>query len=248
MSNQSSSNYPFSGFAISPSLYPKFLNWNRAPLPTDSYPAGTRIQDNSVNPPVIYETTGGGIWGVTGTAGVASLNGLTGALTVVEQTPTGTSGAIAITVPGSGGASSVGFGTKFDGTTILANGSDQLSVANVIFMTGTTPTIEPYSVNSAQVITLPTNSAYYVEADIVGQSTANAAVVGGKQQCVVYNVAGTATLAGMQNQFLDENPAAPTGQQDFQFSVSGATVFLTFFGNATNPMNYKARVNYVTIP
>jgi len=47
-------------------VYPQFIMSNRAPTTQDIYNPGTRIQDNSVNPPIIYETTGAGIWNTEG--------------------------------------------------------------------------------------------------------------------------------------------------------------------------------------
>lgn len=43
-------------------VYPQFINANRSPTSQDIYPPGTRWQDNSVTPKVIYETTGAGTW------------------------------------------------------------------------------------------------------------------------------------------------------------------------------------------
>lgn len=47
-------------------VYPQFISWNRAPTSQDIYPAGTRIQDNSVSPPIIYSTSGAGNWDTGG--------------------------------------------------------------------------------------------------------------------------------------------------------------------------------------
>lgn len=48
-------------------VYPQFIGYAlRAPTSQDIYPPGTRWQDNSVNPPIIYETTGGGTWTTEG--------------------------------------------------------------------------------------------------------------------------------------------------------------------------------------
>ncbi len=60
-SNTNNSNMPF-GFYLDGSVYPQFLSGNRAPTSQDIYPPGTKIQDNSANPAVIYETTGAGNW------------------------------------------------------------------------------------------------------------------------------------------------------------------------------------------
>lgn len=44
-------------------VYPQFIGYAlRAPTSQDVYNPGTRWQDNSVNPPVIYQTTGAGVW------------------------------------------------------------------------------------------------------------------------------------------------------------------------------------------
>lgn len=48
-------------------VYPQFIGYAlRAPTTQDIYPPGTRWQDNSVNPAIIYETTGGGNWTTEG--------------------------------------------------------------------------------------------------------------------------------------------------------------------------------------
>ena len=48
-------------------VYPQFLSYPmRAPTSNDIYNPGTKWQDNSVNPPVIYETSGAGTWNTSG--------------------------------------------------------------------------------------------------------------------------------------------------------------------------------------
>ncbi len=48
-------------------VYPPFIGYAmRAPTTGDVYNPGTRWQDNSVNPAIIYETTGGGVWTTEG--------------------------------------------------------------------------------------------------------------------------------------------------------------------------------------
>lgn len=60
-------------------VYPQFLfDPLRAPNTNDIKPAGTRWLDNSVNPKVVYETTGGGNWYQT-SGGVASFSSITSA-------------------------------------------------------------------------------------------------------------------------------------------------------------------------
>jgi len=62
MSGQAPIGYAVDNFYVQP----VFLNAQRPPTVNDSYPAGTRWQDNSVNPPIIYETTGRGVWNTEG--------------------------------------------------------------------------------------------------------------------------------------------------------------------------------------
>lgn len=47
-------------------VYPQYIQANRAPTSLDILPGGTRWQDNSVSPPNVYATTGGGNWDVGG--------------------------------------------------------------------------------------------------------------------------------------------------------------------------------------
>jgi len=48
-------------------VYPQFIGYaQRAPTSQDIYNPGTRWQDNSVNPPLIYETSGAGNWDTGG--------------------------------------------------------------------------------------------------------------------------------------------------------------------------------------
>lgn len=54
------------GYGIDPFVYPQFLSFMRAPTSLDIYNPGTRWQDNSVNPAIIYSTSGAGNWDTGG--------------------------------------------------------------------------------------------------------------------------------------------------------------------------------------
>lgn len=72
---------------------------------------------------------------ISGMAGVISLNGLVGALTLINQ---GGAGAMSITVPGSGGPTSIGLSVNVDGVTIQIIGDQLVAVAPGINITPNT--------------------------------------------------------------------------------------------------------------
>jgi hypothetical protein len=62
-------------------VYPQFIGYAmRAPSTQDIYNPGTRWQDNSVNPAIIYQTSGAGRWYVTSGIPVVSVSGTTAAM------------------------------------------------------------------------------------------------------------------------------------------------------------------------
>ena len=92
-------------------VYPQFIGYAlRAPTTQDIYNPGTRWQDNSVNPPVIYQTTGAGIWFTdSGSAGSFSSLVVTGPTTLTGVTNINTTGASATNI-GTGGTGAVNIG------------------------------------------------------------------------------------------------------------------------------------------
>ena len=54
--------FPFDSIHVDNYAHPQFINANRAPTSNDIYQPGTRWQDSSVTPKIIYETTGSGDW------------------------------------------------------------------------------------------------------------------------------------------------------------------------------------------
>lgn len=62
-------------------VYPQFLfDPMRAPTSNDIFPAGTRWMDNSVDPKVIYQTTGAGVWH-SESGDINAVNGTTNQIT-----------------------------------------------------------------------------------------------------------------------------------------------------------------------
>ncbi|MEN6512260.1 MAG: hypothetical protein ABFD00_10590 [Chloroherpetonaceae bacterium] len=116
-------------------VYPQFIGYaNRAPTTSDIYNPGTRWQDNSVNPAVVYETTGAGNWSATNTSG--SFTNLTAAGTVnLNASGTG------VTTIGTGGTGATNIGNATGNTTVtgdlnISGNLNLSSVAKLISMNG----------------------------------------------------------------------------------------------------------------
>ncbi len=69
---------------------------------------------------------------ISGAGGVTALNGLTGALTLINQ---GGVGAVTWTVPGSGGPNTIGLSVNVDGVTIQIVGNQLVAVATAVNIT-----------------------------------------------------------------------------------------------------------------
>ena len=110
------------GSNLDNTVYPQFINWMRAPTVNDIYKAGTRIQDNSVNPAVIYQTTGSGLWYVDSAAnGVFSSVNATGNITTTAGNVVISGAAKQLQVEGGAVTDFIGTATLVSGTVTIAN-------------------------------------------------------------------------------------------------------------------------------
>lgn len=188
-----------------------------------------------------------------GGAGVNTINGVMPVGNNINLIDENNVGAITITAPGSAGAGSIGIGVNVDGTTIQIVGTaptDVLTVANTAVFTGSTGTIAPFDAIIYDVA-LTNGTTYYFEADWIGSDVAQTRISGGKQQAIVAYTAGVATIIDIQNQYNSTLPASPpSGELDAQFQVDGGTGNLQFavFGSAAANMDWKVRINFVTVP
>lgn len=109
------------GSNLDANVYPQFIgDWQRAPNTNDIYKPGTRIQDNSVSPPVIYQTTGAGNWLVTSGVGVLTALTVTGTSTLTGTTDINTSGA-GVTTIGTGGTGATNIGNATGNTAVTGS-------------------------------------------------------------------------------------------------------------------------------
>jgi hypothetical protein len=114
-------------------VYPQFIGYaQRAPTTQDVYNPGTEWQDNSVNPPIIYITTGAGRW-LSIAGGSLSPSALTvvGPTSLTGVTNINTTGAAATSI-GTGGTGVINIGNATGGTVVTG----RMSVSGVSTLTG----------------------------------------------------------------------------------------------------------------
>lgn len=161
MSTPSTSLDPLSYQGIDQYTQPYFYNAERAPSSQDLYPPGTRWQDSSVSPRVIYETTGAGDWQATSSStGIETINSnpavadnydLVG--TANQITITETAGTSTFTIP----AAFIAPGSIEATTTLTATLGD-ITATDGNIVRGTAGNKDVYS-SVASTITAGANSA-----------------------------------------------------------------------------------------
>ncbi len=99
-------------------VYPQFIGYAlRAPTTQDIYNPGTRWQYNGVSPPVIYETSGAGVWYSTAAQGAFTALTVVGTTSLTGTTTINASGSAATTI-GTGGTGPVNIGNATGGTIV----------------------------------------------------------------------------------------------------------------------------------
>lgn len=113
-------------------VYPQFIGYAlRAPTTQDIYNAGTRWQDNSVNPAVIYETTGSGLWYANASSGTFNSLTVNGSTVLTGGTIINSSGAANTTI-GTGGTGIVFIGNATGNTAITGNETVSGSITSTL--------------------------------------------------------------------------------------------------------------------
>ncbi len=175
-------------------VYPQFIGYAlRAPTTQDIYPAGTRWQDNSVSPAVIYQTTGAGLWYVDTASGgsFTSLN-VTGPSNLTGATNINTTGS-GVTSIGTGGTGPVNIGNATGNTSItgnvVASGSVTAGTGLIATTGGVTATAGNVTATNGNIVrgTAGNKDVY--------TSVATTTAAGANSAGTVTLVAGTATVA-----------------------------------------------------
>jgi len=153
-------------------VYPQFIGYAlRAPTTHDIYNPGTRWQDNSVNPAIIYQTTGAGLWYQdTGSGGSFTSLTIVGPSTLTGITNINTSGSAATSI-GTGGTGAVNIGNVTGNTSITGtlttsgnltatNGNLNLGTAGnkINIATGTNGSVGTSGAMTAGSVTVNTTS------------------------------------------------------------------------------------------
>lgn len=162
--------------------YPQMLVWMRAPTTNDIYNPGTRVQDNSVNPAVIYQTTGGGLWYAI--SGNGSFNNLT---VSGNETVAGTLGVTGLSTF-TGGINTAPTVVTAGASPRTANGrSGQVTFSGVSIAAGAT---QSFVINNTSIAAIGTVILY----SMVGATTGAALNIQS-----VTNVAGTSSTIVVEN-------------------------------------------------
>lgn len=105
-------------------VYPQFIGYAlRAPTTQDIYNPGVRWMDNSVSPPVIYETSGAGVWNTSTAGGGGTFTSLTvtpGPASITGTTNINTSGS-GVTSIGTGGTGATNIGNATGNTAVTGS-------------------------------------------------------------------------------------------------------------------------------
>jgi hypothetical protein len=184
-------------------VYPQFIGYaQRAPTTQDIYPAGTKWQNNAVNPAVIYITTGSGLWYSIAGAG-ASLTSLTvnGPTTLTGTTNINTTGAAATSI-GTGGTGVVNIGNATGGTVVtgpesvsgILTASSGLNTAPVVVTAGASP--QTANGRSGQVTFSGVSIAAGATQSFVINNTSIAAI----GTVILYSMVGATTGAALNIQ------------------------------------------------
>lgn len=168
-------------------VYPQFIGYAlRAPTTQDIYPAGTRWQDNSVNPAIIYQTTGAGLWYVDTSAG-GSFTSLTviGPSTLTGITNINTTGS-GVTSIGTGGTGAVNIGNATGNTAVTGN---IVASGSITAGTGVTATTGNITATNGNIVkgTAGNKDVY--------TSVATTTAAGANSAGTVTLVGGTATIS-----------------------------------------------------
>ena len=181
-------------------VYPQFIGYaRRAPTAQDIYNPGTRWQDNSVTPPVIYETSGAGVWNTTTSGGAGSFTSLT-----VTPGPTSVTGTTNINTSGSGVTS---IGTGGTGATNIGNATGNTTVTGALNVTG--------NLNLTSVATLMSMNGGAVT-DFIGTGTLAAGTI---------TIANT-NIAAADRIFISRTaPNASTTLGEIRYTISAGASF-----------------------
>lgn len=180
-------------------VYPQFIGYAlRQPTTKDIYNPGTRWQDNSVSPAVIYVTTGSGLW-YTIAGGGESLTSLT-----VNPGPTNIVGTTTLNTAGSGVTT---IGTGGTGATNIGNATGATNVTGALNVTG--------NLNLSSVATYIQMNGGAVT-DFIGTATLVSGTV---------TIANTNITAADRILVVHSSPNASTGIGTLTYSISASTSF-----------------------
>lgn len=222
-------------------VYPQFIGYaQRAPTSQDIYNPGTRWQNNSVNPPVIYQTSGAGVWNISSTGGSGTFTSLVvtpGPASITGTTSINTSGSGSTTI-GTGGTGAVNIGNATGGTAItgattmsgnLTFGSAAVGDIHVVTaVTGASPQIA-----NARVFSV-TFSGVNIAADATQSFTISNSVITGASTVIQYTMVGATTGAALNIQSVTNSASQSVIVVENGTGATTSTANISFVGTVLN--------------
>jgi len=175
------SSFPFDSAGVDSYAHPLFINAMRAPTSNDIQNPGTFWQDSSVNPAVIYQTSGGGNWA---TSPVATNVSISGTLDVAGQTTLADTDILGTVNINTSGAGVTTIGTGGTGATNIGNATGNTAVTgSLTASTSLTATLGNITATNGNIVR-GTAGNKDIYSSVASTTTAGA------------NSAGTVELAG----------------------------------------------------
>lgn len=214
-------------------VYPQFIGYaNRTPTTQDIYPAGTRWQDNSVSPAVIYQTTGSGLWYLDASpSGSFTSLTVTGPTTLTGTTNINTTGSAATSI-GTGGTGAVNIGNATGGTAVTGNMTWASATQGIVLTPATATGASPQTANGRSFSV--TFSGVSIAAAATQSFTISNSAITGSGTVILYILIGSTTGAALNIQSVTNSASQSVVVISNGTGATTSTANITLIGLVLN--------------